>query len=662
MKGGVMSEYPDAATELRTRSPVALWGVSAESIYLSVCAVADNVTLTQALMPHHKITVLRTNDERSPKAVATVHRYLQEELGLVASDGSLSDRGRFVLSTEQPAKAVRVLAVSNLRRVRQLLRELSTLEAERIPNNEFKTLLRDDFDEAIVAPLLSSLDFTDQYPEGVIIHHETINGAMEALESDYPRLVNEIALVDAVTSLSDSRLITLVAASLAGVDAGDASVAETEPIDALATGDSKQRERTPGAEIVDAVEDVQESVISDAESLEEALGPTDTPVELTEDHVNADTVADTFPENPPSEDVTTILDLLATVHSNPTLRSVALSLITRETGLDPYQLYRTLAEIPSVECHLRGDLLVTFEKVPAAPSGTDRYDYFRESLFEMLHDRLSWRDSLSEVEIVETPHKKSDLVESLLTRLDADVVAPAYFVYTLPDPDALGEERMERYVDDNPELRRERARLKRWKKQRDDDIRRFTEMTDRLFARGQERDLEERVVRIMTPYDDDTFSEYTSQLRSLLRDGYELRLLTRHTRDRWQWERLRDSLLGDLEENRDKVTIRTYSRYKEYQRITSDTDESELSEFGIHAKLQTIGHETEGAALLGSANFMENSYNWNPECGVYTENANFVAAAIEFFDHVWEISEADEVDLTNLQEIPKRSFYPSYYT
>jgi hypothetical protein len=65
--------------------------------------------------------------------------------------------------------------------------------------------------------------------------------------------------------------------------------------------------------------------------------------------------------------------------------------------------------------------------------------------------------------------------------------------------------------------------LKRWKDQRDDDLRRFTEMTDRFFTRGQERDLDERVVRIMTPYDDDTVSESTAQLRSLFRDGYDLR-------------------------------------------------------------------------------------------------------------------------------------------
>ena len=60
-------------------------------------------------------------------------------------------------------------------------------------------------------------------------------------------------------------------------------------------------------------------------------------------------------------------------------------------------------------------------------------------------------------------------------------------------------------------------------------------------------------------------------------------------------------------------------------------DFGELGEFGIHGKLQTIGRPEEGAVLLGSANFMENSYDWNPECGVYTERSQFVEAAIEFF-------------------------------
>jgi len=46
---------------------------------------------------------------------------------------------------------------------------------------------------------------------------------------------------------------------------------------------------------------------------------------------------------------------------------------------------------------------------------------------------------------------------------------------------------------------------------------------------------------------------------------------------------------------------------------------------------------------------MENSYDWNPECGVYTERTQFVDAAIDFFDIVWDISAADELSIERLQ-------------
>jgi len=88
----------------------------------------------------------------------------------------------------------------------------------------------------------------------------------------------------------------------------------------------------------------------------------------------------------------------------------------------------------------------------------------------------------------------------------------------------------------------------------------------------------------------------------------------------------------------------------------------DLPEFGIHGKLLTIGEPEGGAALLGSANFMENSYNWNPECGVYSERTQFIDAAIEFFDIVWSISEADELSIERLQKIPNRQLVPTYYS
>lgn len=47
---------------------------------------------------------------------------------------------------------------------------------------------------------------------------------------------------------------------------------------------------------------------------------------------------------------------------------------------------------------------------------------------------------------------------------------------------------------------------------------------------------------------------------------------------------------------------------------------------------------------------MENCYHWNSKCGAYTENANFVTAALEFFGFIWEPSSTDEVNLDRLQD------------
>ena len=656
------NSLPDAIRNLRTRSPEVLWGVSAESLYLAVCAVATDTDLKQALRPHHTVTVLQTNDQRAPETVVDAHNYLLNELGLVTDNYELTDQGRIVLATEECGDAIRLVAARQLPRVQQLLREFDTVDTDRLPRSELDTLIRDTGDEVFTVPMLSSLAFVNVYPEGVILNHDTITNTIEHVERNtiHPTVV--IALVTALTTLDDSRLIARVVSTYTDTTVTPTDVSQTAPLDALATIECAPPNRTPVTKLADAIDDTRTAILDEANAFKIALDPEDRTVTREGMTVDTDNVADALPDDLPREFVTTVLDLIATIYVHPTLHSIPLTSLTDVLDIGPYRLYQSISSLPGVDCSLRSDLILTFNAVPDAPQGTDQYDLLRDDIFDALHTRLAWHDTLTDITCRETPSVKADTIESLITDINDDNVAPTYFVYTLPDPDALGKERMEQYVDDQPALRRERARLKRWKNQRENDLRRFTEMTDRLFTRGQERNLEERIVRIMTPYDDDTFSEYTSQLRSLLRDGYELRLLTRHTKQRWEWERLRNNLLGDLEENRENVSIRTYSRYKTYQRITSTTDETDLAEFGIHAKLQTIGHPTEGAALLGSANFMENSYNWNPECGVYTENSNFVAAAVDFFDHVWELSEADEVDLTSLQEIPRRSFYPSYYT
>ncbi len=653
------SDIQNALTNLHTRSPEALWGISARSIYLSLCSVVDEHSMETHLTPHRKTTILRTNDERDQATVVSTHQLLHTELGLISETEELSDQGRLVLGATQPVAAVRLVAAKQLERIRYFLREFEALDTNQLPRSELETLVRDSRDADFIAPLLSSLGFIDLYPEGVILSRETIQETLELASRDIDQVSASIALVSTLTGLEKPSLVASVTSEYLGKDVPADLVETISFLDGLAAVKPGSH-RTPVMTFEEAIHGVRTALEAESEQLRDAFDPEST-ASVSTRTVGAETISESFPEDNPTEaNESYVVDLLSTINTHPYLNQLPIDSLSSELGVDSYEIYQVFSTIPGVECRIRDDIVLVFDAVPTTV-GTDRYDEFRDQLFDAVCLRDSWTKAL-ETTVFESPRMRESIIESLLTEVDEGVVTPTYFVYTLPDPDALGEEQMDRYADGQPALRREQARLKRWKEQRRNDIRRFTEMTDQLFSLGQERDLEDRIVRIMTPYDDDTFSEYTSQLRSLLRDGYEIRLLTRHTRQKWQWERLRDNLLGDLEENRENVRIRTYSRYKEYQRITGDIDETNLKEFGIHAKLQTIGHASEGAALLGSANFMENSYNWNPECGVYTENENFVTAAIEFFDHVWELSEADEVDLSSLQEIPKRSFYPSYYT
>lgn len=58
----------------------------------------------------------------------------------------------------------------------------------------------------------------------------------------------------------------------------------------------------------------------------------------------------------------------------------------------------------------------------------------------------------------------------------------------------------------------------------------------------------------------------------------------------------------------------------------------------------------------------KNSHDRNLGCGVYNECTQFVDAAIEFFDIVWEAPETDELSIERLQEMPDRQLVSTYYS
>ncbi|MFC7205297.1 hypothetical protein ACFQJC_17440 [Haloferax namakaokahaiae] len=646
--------------ELRTQSPERLWGISTESVYSALAAEATGESVHERLGPHIRAETLRTNDERDQEHVVEMHQWLLDELGLVNGE-EVTLLGMVVLSSKEPQPLIRSIAVSQFQSAEMVLRSCVDVD-ENIPRRELDSLLADEWQESVLAPLLGSLGFMTIYPDSVDLEIERIDSSLTAQQSTssgktiaeayrrvLPHIVDvtdEQSLDDLVSGLTGTKLnekesTVGVAARLASLP----SVLVEE--DQIAEVVSEQRRE------YEEEFDTIRSLLTPSTGHEVARVETEQPIGI-----------DDIPESEALDADTrdTLLNIVATVVAHPDLRTLDVTFVTKR-GVTPYTLYQILSSTSGVECEV-GDGVIEFESVPEVVEGDDLREEYITHLIERCSTLKSRIDTLSNVSVSIPPEPVA--AESVVTRdyeslRDGDV-APAYFTYTLIDPDALGEKKMNDYVGKSRGLGQERARLRRWHGNRPSGLRSYTEMTDRLFSLGLEREIEDKVLRIMTPFDDDTFNEYVAQIRRLLTHGFEFRLLTRHTKDSWEWKRLQRNLLSEIKEHRDLVTLRTYSRFKEHQRVTADMDFRKIGELGIHGKLQTVGAPEEGAALLGSANFMENSYDWNPECGVYTERTQFVEAAIEFFDIVWDISEADELSIERLQDIPDRKLVPTYYT
>lgn len=655
-----MSRDVGHTAALAVENPARLWGVSPESVYATLDAVARDRSVKTTLARYRRIELAATNEECDLETLVSLHRRLLVDLGLVDAEqelesGSISEVGALVLCGEDPRTLLQTLTIARWRSARRLLRECLVIDDE-LPRDEYDGLLRDDWEETVLTPLLGSFGLLTAYPTGVDATEPVAKQALSAYDATsvdvarvslYRRVISSTMNFDAAT-------VADVTSELLDADPSN----EVSPADTVGTlGENCSRSIDRGA-VLEATSKVRAEYEKIARRYRQlATGDVSVP-DQTDDisHVSSEDI------DPLSAvaSVDTVLDLVATI-ADGDLGRIDVGYTVDVLNAKPYDCYRVLNDVPGLECELM-DETIEVARVPPDVTGTSHLDEYLEYLLDRYATVSQRIDALKESGFeLEGRHANSNLVDRL-DRLRDRQVAPTYFAYTLINPESLGEETMDEYTGDSRGLHRERAVLKRWHEKRPTGLRSYTAMTDRLFSLGLEEELNHRVLRIMTPFDDDTFSEYAAQLRRLLEHGFELRLLTRHTKDPWEWSRLRDNLLAQLESNRENVRIRTYSRFKTHQRITRDMDLTNLSEIGIHGKLHVIGSPDEGAALLGSANFMENSYHWNPECGVYTEQSSFVDSAIEFFDIVWDIAEVDQLSLERLQEIPDRRFIPSYYS
>jgi len=656
------NDVTDSARALQTRSPQRLWGVSPASIYAALSAKITEDSLKERLSPHIRAETLRTNDEREPKQVTGIHNWVLDELGLIEGDRPTL-AGGLILAVDEPRQLIRAIIVASFRTAERVLRSSLGIEDETLPRREFDSLLAGDWEETILGPLLGSAGFLTIYPDSVEPHFERIESALEAqreLPTEDATTEAYLYILPQVSGVEDRDCVEAIIERLIGELSSD-----TFSLESVAASLAKDAVPLPDTtEVKDAIKDQYEEYKRQYETVRSLLAPS-VETELSQVDVGKRVSVSNIDDGTEigESEREELIDVIATVSTHSKFTTFDLSFVADRLEATPYELYQLLSGIPGVNCEIGDNEVIEFSTVPTQVDGSSLQEEYTTHLVDRCAAIQRQMETLSQASVTTPSPVASDaIVAQDYDSLSDGDFAPAYFSYTLVDPNALGEKKMDDYVGESRGLGRERARLRRWHENRPAGMRSYTAMTDRLFSLGLERDLDHKVLRIMTPFDDDTFNEYVSQIRRILNQGFELRLLTRHTKEPWEWRRLQQNLLSEIKQHREKVTIRTYSRFKEHQRVTPDMDFRKLGEFGIHGKLQAIGDSKEGAALLGSANFMENSYDWNPECGVYTERTQFVDAALEFFDIVWELAESDKLSTKRLQEVPNYQLVPTDYS
>jgi hypothetical protein len=619
-------------------------------------------TLEERLSPHIRAETLRTNDERELKRVTEIHNWMLDELGLIEGDRPTL-AGGLVLSVDEPRRLIRAIIVASSRTAERALRSSLGIEEEVLPRREFDSLLGGDWEETVLGPLLGSAGFLTIYPDSVEPHFERIESVLEAqreVPTEAATAEGYLRVLPQLSGIEDRDCLEAITERVVGGLSND-----TFSLESVAASLTEHAILLPDAsEVEDAIEEQHNECERQLEAVRSLLAP---PVEteLSQVDVGGPVNVSDIDDGAEFSDVKreVLLNVIATVSADSRFAIFDLSFLTDRIDATSYEVYQLLSAVPGVDCEISDDEVIEFSTVPAQVTGSSLQEEYTAYLVDCCARIQQRFEALSQASVIPlSPAAMDTIVARDYESLSDGDVSPAYFTYTLVDPDALGEKKMDDYIGDSRGLGRERARLRRWHENRPAGMQSYTAMTDRLFSLGLERDLDDKILRIMTPFDDSTFTEYVSQIRRLLKQGFELRLLTRHTKKSWEWERLQQSLLSEIKQHRDQVTIRTYSRFKQHRRVTPDMDFRDLGEFGIHGKVQTIGEPEEGAALLGSANFMENSYDWNPECGVYTERTQFVDAAVEFFDIVWDLGESDELSTDRLQEVPNHQLVPTYYS
>jgi hypothetical protein len=653
-----------------------IWGITTEAVFLYVSDIEmgsdDRVDLV-------KLETIRTNARRDDKSYEDALHWLSNYLGLLQKD-KVSPLGKVVLVNKNPLALIRACLVSSDYRIRSFVTEAVSKKIKVVLHSELETYFPGEgkvygklmasfgilrFGERIAElniPIVEELGNIPEFPQSVgnwlctqsyirsiigedddilisRITRELLSSLEIPFEESIQRLDIEYALMHVKSSIpqlfgelvDNPSIITEIMERVRSSFADENHCIESLLVEA--PGPAEQSQELELAKIAPAAEKY-------------GLIPDEVRRIVSQISIVSNVTSAAF--LPYFQEILTVnKDQLAALLGEVFRGSIALSSHTAK-------LLRRFRVLDG----LKGDLADYWRSVLRSYSENRRRE---EELTKAEAYLLKKGGTNAEIVRANVDKVKSSLLQKVLSRN----FSPFYFVYTLLNPASLGTEVTDKYVAGDEAIRREIQKLStKWPLLRSESSSTYVDSADRLFSIGLERDLDTKELRIMTPYSDDILGMYVSVLRRLIERGYKLRVLMRLSRDRQPWEILKEALLKGLGEKSKSVEIRTYTRFKEFLPVSklSRPEDGAPGEFGVHAKLLVIGDSHNGAVLLGSANLLENSFKWNPECGLYTEDPTFVESAKIFFDFVWELSENDSLDLSGLSRIPKGPFFPQYYS
>lgn len=654
-----------------------IWGVSPESIFLYL---VDEAIGTKNFDLARKLEVIRTNSVKDETSFRKANAWLSEELGLSSHEGILP-LGMLCVSLEDPISVIRARTLDTIPSLRRFAMYVDSKNIEEMSYSEFGGFFTEE--TSLFAKLMASFGLLN-------LVGKPSDPDLQLELATIKKLVNKVEITTKEGNWIVARNVIRYLLQLnQGMVLDEITARFLESINIeYEVKNSDVKPSDVLSHLAYPIEGLAAKVLSNIEILRSLLKTKVSQMGKEINEIPKHLVLDFPPPGPPTLGFEPKFGKVASSSGrteseirNGLSRIVALnnkfgrvltSYLPYALAMDLDSCSKLLTEAFSGNIRI-GNPYTTLDLMsgvsPESSIETEYADfvmkeYHRYAVEIDALDALATKEPDANIYANGIRSNIAEVNERLLDQLLRFKASPHNFVFTLLDPEALGEEAVENYIGRSAALEHEVSRISdEWPLLKTENEISYASATDRLMSMGLEKDLKTKELRIMTPYIDYELVKYVALIRRLIAKGFKIKIISRLDPSPRSWKTIQEGFLKGLGNKASSVQYRTFTRFKEFHGASQlkRMGNSSKKEFGVHAKLFVIGGIEDGAVLLGSANLLENSYNWNPECGLYTEDPEFLRSAKTFFDFVWDLSAGDNYDLGKLAKIPKGPFIPHAY-